>query len=62
MDSLKPFRRESGHAIYFCFEIVVDENTQNTYTENLARSVDKDTAFNTVDMLFWRQKICRYCS
>ena len=36
--------------------------SQNTLTENLARSVYKDTAFNAVDMLFRGQNICRYCS
>ena len=25
-------------------------------------SVDNDTAFNAVDMLFRRQNICRYCT
>ena len=45
----------------FCCEIVKmdlndDENdifiTENIFRENLARSVDNDTAFNAVDMLF----------
>ena len=49
-----------GHSIYFFCEIVkVDLNddgndtftTQKTFRENLAGTVDKDTAFNVVDML-----------